>query len=59
MAETAENVSEDYKIDRETQDKFALWSQQKAAAAQKAGFFAEEIAPVIIPGPKGASKTVC
>jgi len=59
MAETAENVSEDYKIDRETQDKFALWSQQKAAAAQKAGFFAEEIAPVIIPGPKGTSKTVC
>ena len=59
MAETGENVAEDYKIDRETQDKFALWSQQKAAAAQKAGFFAEEIAPVIIPGPKGTSKTVC
>jgi acetyl-CoA acyltransferase len=59
MAETAENVAEDYKIDRASQDKFALWSQQKAAAAQKAGFFAEEIAPVIIPGPKGTSKTVC
>ena len=59
MAETGENVAEDYKIDRESQDKFALWSQQKAAAAQKAGFFAEEIAPVIIPGPKGATKTVC
>jgi 3-oxoadipyl-CoA thiolase len=59
MAETGENVAEDYKIDRETQDKFALWSQQKAAAAQKAGFFAEEIAPVIIPGPKGATTTVC
>lgn len=59
MAETGENVAEDYKIDRETQDKFALSSQQKAAAAQKAGFFAEEIAPVIIPGPKGTSKTVC
>ncbi|HEX5229467.1 MAG TPA: 3-oxoadipyl-CoA thiolase [Bryobacteraceae bacterium] len=59
MAETAENVSEDYKIDRASQDKFALWSQQKAAAAQKAGFFAEEIAPVIIPGAKGTSKTVC
>jgi 3-oxoadipyl-CoA thiolase len=59
MAETGENVAEDYKIDRESQDKFALWSQQKAAAAQKAGFFAEEIAPVIIPGPKGTSKTVC
>jgi 3-oxoadipyl-CoA thiolase len=59
MAETGENVAEDYKIDRETQDKFALWSQQKAAAAQKAGFFAEEIAPVVIPGPKGATTTVC
>ena len=59
MAETGENVAEDYKIDRQTQDKFALWSQQKAAAAQKAGFFAEEIAPVVIPGPKGTSKTVC
>jgi acetyl-CoA acyltransferase len=59
MAETAENVSEDYKIDRQTQDKFALWSQQKSAAAQKAGFFAEEITPVVIPGPKGTSKTVC
>jgi 3-oxoadipyl-CoA thiolase len=59
MAETGENVAQDYKIDRETQDKFALWSQQKAAAAQKSGFFAEEIAPVVIPGPKGTSKTVC
>ena len=59
MAETGENVAEDYKIDRESQDKFALRSQQKAAAAQKSGFFAEEIAPVIIPGPKGTSKTVC
>lgn len=59
MAETAENVAEDYRIDRETQDKFALWSQQKAAAAQKAGFFAAEIVPVVIPGPKGTSKAVC
>jgi len=59
MAETAENVSEDYKVDRESQDRFALWSQQKAAAAQKAGFFAEEIAAVNIPGPKGSVKTVC
>jgi 3-oxoadipyl-CoA thiolase len=59
MAETAENVAEDYQIDRESQDKFALFSQKKADAAQKAGFFAEEIAPVIVPGPQGASKTVC
>jgi 3-oxoadipyl-CoA thiolase len=59
MAETAENVSEDYKVDRESQDRFALWSHQKAVAAQKAGFFAEEIAPVNILGPKGSAKTVC
>jgi 3-oxoadipyl-CoA thiolase len=59
MPETAENVAEEYRVDRESQDRFALASQQKAAAAQKAGFFAEEIVPVNIPGPKGAVKTVC
>jgi 3-oxoadipyl-CoA thiolase len=58
MAETAENVAEEYKIDRASQDCFALRSQQKAAAAQKAGFFAEEIAPVNVPGPKGTVKAV-
>src|SRR5712692_4081473 len=58
MAETAENVAECYKIDRESQDRFALASQRKAAAAQKAGVFAEEIAPVSIPGPKGSVKAV-
>ena len=39
MGETAENVAEEYKIDRCSQDKFALQSQQRAAAAQKAGIF--------------------
>jgi len=58
MAETAENVAAEYKVDRESQDRFALASQQKAVAAQKAGVFAEEIAPVCIPGPKGSVKTV-
>jgi acetyl-CoA acyltransferase len=58
MAETAENVAAAYKIDRASQDQFALRSQQRAAAAQKAGIFAEEIAPVSIPGPKGTAKTV-
>jgi 3-oxoadipyl-CoA thiolase len=58
MAETAENVAAAYKIDRSAQDQFALRSQQRAAAAQKAGVFAEEIAPVNVPGPKGAVKTV-
>src|SRR5579862_1601369 len=58
MGETAENVAAAYKIDRASQDQFALRSQQKAAAAQKAGIFAEEIAPVTIPGSKGSSKIV-
>ncbi len=56
MGETAENVAAAYRIDRASQDAFALRSQQKAAAAQKAGIFAEEIAPVSIPGPKGSAK---
>ncbi len=56
--ETAENVAEKYKIDRASQDCFALRSQQKAAAAQKAGILAEEIVPVNIPAPKGTVRTV-
>jgi 3-oxoadipyl-CoA thiolase len=58
MPETAENVAEKYKIDRAAQDCFALRSQLKAAAAQKAGILAEEIVPVNIPGPKGSVRTV-
>jgi 3-oxoadipyl-CoA thiolase len=58
LPETGENVAEKYKVDRESQDRFALRSQQKAAAAQKAGILAEEIVPVNIPGPKGSMKTV-
>jgi 3-oxoadipyl-CoA thiolase len=58
MPETAENVAEKYKIDRASQDCFALRSHQKAAAAQKAGILAEEIAPVSVPGPKGTVKVV-
>jgi acetyl-CoA acyltransferase len=54
MAETAENVAEKYKVDRESQDRFALWSQQKAAKAKAAGVFAEEIEPVTLPGKKGS-----
>jgi 3-oxoadipyl-CoA thiolase len=46
MAQTAENVAAEYGVDRAAQDLFALRSQQKAAAAQKAGIFAEEIVPV-------------
>lgn len=49
MPETAENVAEQFKIAREDQDAFALSSQQKAAAAQRAGRFAQEITAIEIP----------
>ncbi|MGM0694147.1 MAG: 3-oxoadipyl-CoA thiolase [Pseudomonadota bacterium] len=54
MPETAENVAEQFRVAREDQDAFALRSQQKAAAAQAAGRFAEEITPVEIPRRKQA-----
>ncbi len=53
MPETAENVAEDWQISREDQDKFALRSQEKAAAAQANGRLAKEITPVSIPQRKG------
>ncbi len=53
MPETAENVAEDFQISRADQDAFALRSQQKCKAAQAAGFFAREIAPITIKGRKG------
>ena len=53
MPETAENVARDFGIEREAQDRMALASQQKAAAAQKAGFFDAEIVPVTLPQKKG------
>ena len=53
MPETAENVATDFGIEREAQDKMALASQQKAVAAQKAGFFDAEIVPVTIAQKKG------
>lgn len=53
MGETAENLAELYTISREDQDQFALWSQQKAAAAMQSGRLAEEIASIKIPKKKG------
>jgi acetyl-CoA C-acetyltransferase len=53
MGTTAENVATKYQITREQQDAFALASQQKASAAQKAGRFKDEITPVTIKGRKG------
>lgn len=46
MGETAENLAKKYSIDRGEQEKFALQSQQRAAAAQAAGKFKDEIVPV-------------
>jgi acetyl-CoA C-acetyltransferase len=53
MGVTAENIAKKYGISREEQDGFALASQQKAAAAQDAGRFKDEIIPVSIPQKKG------
>ncbi|MBY4897603.1 acetyl-CoA C-acetyltransferase [Cupriavidus sp. AU9028] len=53
MGITAENVAREYGIGREEQDAFAVASQNKAEAAQKAGRFDEEIVPVMIPQRKG------
>ena len=53
MGVTAENIAKKYEISRDEQDAFALASQQKAAAAQDAGKFVDEIIPVVIPQKKG------
>jgi acetyl-CoA C-acetyltransferase len=53
MGITAENVAKKYGVSREQQDALALASQQKAAAAQEAGRFKEEIVPVLLPQKKG------
>lgn len=53
MPETAENVADDFKISRADQDRMALDSQNKAAAAQANGRLAKEITPVLIPQKKG------
>jgi acetyl-CoA C-acetyltransferase len=53
MGTTAENVAQKWQLSREEQDRFAVASQNKAEAAQKAGKFKDEIAPVTISGRKG------
>ena len=58
MPETAENVADDFKISRADQDRMALNSQNKAAAAQANGRLAKEITPVMIPQKKGDSIVV-
>lgn len=58
MPETAENVAEQFGINREDQDRFALNSQMKTAAAMASGRLAQEITPVTISQRKGASVVV-
>ncbi|MFD2182260.1 3-oxoadipyl-CoA thiolase [Rhodoplanes azumiensis] len=58
MPETAENVATDFRVSRVDQDRFALRSQEKTAAAQADGRLAEEICPVTIPQRKGEATVV-
>jgi 3-oxoadipyl-CoA thiolase len=56
MPETAENVAVDFKVARADQDGFAIRSQQRWAAAHKAGFFKSELVPVTLQQRKGEPK---
>ena len=58
MPETAENVAEDFNVSRADQDAFALRTQQRWAKAYAAGFFADELIPVMIAEKKGDPKKV-
>jgi 3-oxoadipyl-CoA thiolase len=58
MPETAETVAQEFQVSRDDQDAFALRSQRRAARAQGAGAFAEEIVPVEIPQAKGTHRKV-
>jgi 3-oxoadipyl-CoA thiolase len=58
MPETAENVAAQFNVSREDQDRFALRSQQRAARAQGAGVFAQQIVPVTVPQAKGAAQVI-
>jgi acetyl-CoA acetyltransferase family protein len=58
MGETAENVADKCRIERSAQDAFALRSQQRTAAAQKAGFYSDEISPVDVLAGKGKVNSV-
>ncbi|WP_445115349.1 3-oxoadipyl-CoA thiolase [Acinetobacter sp. WZC-1] len=58
MPQTAENVAEQFGISREDQDRFALNSQQRTAAAQQRGYFDREITAVTIPQRRGDALTI-
>jgi acetyl-CoA C-acetyltransferase len=53
MGETAETLADKYRISRGEQDAYAAETQQRCERARKAGRFADEIAPVAVPGPRG------
>ena len=55
MGVTAENVAADYHVSRDDQDALAVESHRRAAAAVEAGYFAEQITPVEVPGRKGTT----
>ncbi|MDO6729082.1 acetyl-CoA C-acetyltransferase [Marinovum sp. 2_MG-2023] len=57
MGATVEQLAARYQVSREEQDAFALMSQKKAATAIRAGHFAQEIAPVVVPA-KGGDRTI-
>src|SRR5450755_1483831 len=58
MPETADNIARDLAISREASDAFALGSQRRYAAAEAAGFFSDELEPVVIAGKRGAAVRV-
>jgi 3-oxoadipyl-CoA thiolase len=58
MPETGENVAAEFQISRQDQDAFAFRSQQRAARAQAAGIFAQQIVPVSVPAEKKAAPPV-
>jgi len=53
MGETAETLSDRYRISRAEQDRYAAETQQRCERARKEGLFRDEIVPVVVPGPKG------
>ena len=58
MAQTAENVAEEFDVSRADQDAFAFWSQSKAASAMKAGRFKPELCEVVVPRRRGPDDVV-
>src|SRR5579862_1663048 len=58
MAITAENLAKKYGVSRQECDEFAMASQTRALESQSSGYFAEEIVPVEVPGPKGTTNTI-